>query len=394
MATNRNAVKAGFFMLFSIAAAIAIIIGIVGFSKFKPQQTRLVAFTLSDNIGGLRQGDDVRLGGFKVGSVSDIRYLKKDDLGPNLPPADGIVVWMTFPAEYVLATDAKVGVEASLTGATWINISDLGHLLAMDPNGMLVGRPDALTAFKTELGEIGPKLNGDLDDVHNTLDTYKSVGTKAGADVHDLSIDLHARLKQVSDSAQAALDSIHEWLGPSTTDFHQSVANLRHITDNLNDKVPGITASTQKLLDQLNASVAKAQGAIDDVKTTAANAKDLTAQARSIIIRNSGAIDEIVAGLKRASDNIDNATVEIRASPWRLLYKPTPDEMANLNLYDAARQFAQGANNVNDAAVALRDALKDGQADPAKVQKLYDNLIDQFNQFHIAEDGLWKKVQE
>ena len=28
--------------------------------------------------------------------------------------------------------------------------------------------------------------------------------------------------------------------------------------------------------------------------------------------------------------------------------------MANLNLYDAARQFAEGANDMNDAATALR----------------------------------------
>jgi hypothetical protein len=31
--------------------------------------------------------------------------------------------------------------------------------------------------------------------------------------------------------------------------------------------------------------------------------------------------------------------------------------MANLNLYDSARQFADGAGSLNDAALALRDAL-------------------------------------
>ena len=66
--------------------------------------------------------------------------------------------------------------------------------------------------------------------------------------------------------------------------------------------------------------------------------------------------------------------VEIRRSPWRLLYKPSNNEMSNLNLYDSARQFAEGANSMSDAAEALRDALKDPDAKPEQLQKLVDEL--------------------
>jgi len=158
--------------------------------------------------------------------------------------------------------------------------------------------------------------------------------------------------------------------------------------------MPGLTSSAQDLLDKLNNTVARAQSSVDDVKATISNAKEMTATARSIVTRNQGRFDEIVAGLKKASDNIYQATVEVRASPWRILYKPTADEMANLNLYDAARQFADGANNLSDAATTLRDSLKDPAADPARVQKLYDDLMEQFNKFSATEDSLWKKVKE
>jgi uncharacterized phage infection (PIP) family protein YhgE len=293
-----------------------------------------------------------------------------------------------------LATDAKVSIESSLTGVTSVNISDLGSGPPLAENDTLPGRPDSLTAFKSSLADLGPKLNADLDKVHETLDTYDNVGKKASIDVHELAADLHVRLKSITESGVRALDSIHDWLGPSTGDFHQSVANIRDITGGLRKSIPPITASMQKLLDQVNATVARAQGAVDDVKATAANARELTATARSIIVRNQGHLDDIIKGLKRTSDNLTAASVEIRSSPWRLLYKPTADEMANLNLYDATRQFAQGANDLNDAAVALRDELRDTQPDPARVQKLYDALVDEFDKFQQAEDALWKKVKE
>ena len=108
---------------------------------------------------------------------------------------------------------------------------------------------------------------------------------------------------------------------------------------------------------------------------------------------NRGRIDEIVTSLKTTSVNLKGASVEIRQSPWRLLYKPTPDEMGNLNLYDSARQFADGASSLNDAATALRDSLADQKADPATVQKLMKNLDESFTNFKLVEDKLWREVK-
>jgi ABC-type transporter Mla subunit MlaD len=397
MANQRNAVRAGIFILLSVAGAIAIVVGITGSAAFTEQfMSRTISFTLADNIGGLRKGDDVRLGGLKVGIVKEIRFVKKDSMGEGKPAADSILVTVSIPTQYPLSTDAKVNVETGLTGVTDINISDLGHGPEMAETDILAGEPDALTAFKASLATLGPKVGVVLDKAHATLDTYDKAGALVSSDVHGLSTDLHGRLKQVGDSAQGALDSIHEMLGTENTpgNFHQAVANVKDMTATLKDRIPALTASSQALLDKLNNSVAKAQGAIDDVKATAANAKDMTAVARSVLVSNQGRLNAIVEGIKKTSDNLDQASVEIRASPWRLLYKPTPDEAANLNLYDAARQFAEGASDLDDAAVALRDGMKDEKADPVKLQKLYDDLQEQFNKFSDAENALWKKVQE
>ncbi|HWB18934.1 MAG TPA: hypothetical protein VG711_01435, partial [Phycisphaerales bacterium] len=92
-------------------------------------------------------------------------------------------------------------------------------------------------------------------------------------------------------------------------------------------------------------------------------------------------------------DNLKAATAEVRRSPWRLLYKPAAGEMANLNLYDAARQFADGANDMNDAASALRDALKDPDAKQTDIEKLVEKLDTSFANFGSIEKQLWDQVK-
>ena len=136
------------------------------------------------------------------------------------------------------------------------------------------------------------------------------------------------------------------------------------------------------------------QTTLADVSKTAENAKDLTGGARSLIITNKSKINDIIASVKTAGDNLKFATSEVRRSPWRLLYKPRPNEMANLNLFDAARQFAEGASDLNDASAALRDALKDSKTDQAQVEKLVERLDQSFAGFKKVEDGLWKEVKE
>ena len=66
MARDRNELKAGIFIVVSIVLVIGVIVAIKGVGRFiEPRQVRTAVFTLKDDIGGLRVGDDVRVGGLK-----------------------------------------------------------------------------------------------------------------------------------------------------------------------------------------------------------------------------------------------------------------------------------------------------------------------------------------
>jgi len=390
MAKQRNALRAGVVILISIAAAIAIILAIAGIDRFTTKfAQRHVIFSLADDIGGLRQGDEVRLGGLRIGTVSYIHFVGHGSEGNGEPTEDLIDVDIAVPVEYHLNTDAVVGIETTVTGVTTMNISDLGSGPELTDNQSIRGEPSLITQLGRTVTAISPQVADDLKQLHQTLASIN----RAADDAHVLESEGRKHLADVSASATGALDSIHGWLGPSTGDFHQSMAHVRSITAEVDHDLPPMAASASDVLKHADSAVKKADASLDDVKVIVGHLRSTSAAIRSVVLQNQSRFGEIVAGLRATSDNLDAASIEIRSSPWRLLYKPAPNEIANLNIYDAARQFAQGASDMDDAAAALRDSLKDPDVKPATVQKLYDALTERFEHFKEVEDDLWQKVK-
>jgi uncharacterized phage infection (PIP) family protein YhgE len=272
-----------------------------------------------------------------------------------------------------LHDNAHVAVQGTLTGGSWLNIDDLGNGTLLAGDGVLEGHPSAFGSVLSSLSGSGPDLAALLREVHTV--TVPKV---------DAAVD----------KATDTLTSIHDLLGDVKTDFRGTLAHLNVITANAQDKLPGLLDHLDQVASKLATTIDNAQSTLADIKATAANAKDFTSAARDIVSDNHGRLDTIIASLKLTSDNLKGASAEIRRSPWRLFYKPEPGEMGNLNLFDATRAFADGANNVNDASLALRDALKNPNSDPKEIQKLMDQLDQAFANFNLVEHKLWDSVKD
>jgi len=186
---------------------------------------------------------------------------------------------------------------------------------------------------------------------------------------------------------------LEDMLGESKTDFKGTVHNLKTATGTINEKLPGVMDAAHQFIARLDDTVKNTSGTLDDVKLSMANFRTVSEKARDVVGGNKGKLDAMIASLKTTGDNLKYASSEVRRSPWRLLYKPGAGEVANLNLYDSTRQFAEGAGQLNDAAVALRDALKDPDVDQAQVQKLVEKLDKSFAGFQDVEQQLWQQVK-
>jgi phospholipid/cholesterol/gamma-HCH transport system substrate-binding protein len=402
VAKQRNALRAGIFMVVSLALIMVVIVAITGASKFTESfNTYSVAFNLSDDIGGLRAADEVRIGGLKVGSVRDIEIDQQKS---------AVVVVIDIPASYIVAKDADVYVQRGLTGTAAINIDSLGTGPRATSGDFLTGRPDQLAGLFHMLADMKPdirtvvdnlktasaKVNTDLDKLAVTADSFSATGFAATDTVQSL----HMRLPEIVDRIETLLDSAHQmvvavriFFGSSSSDFHDTVANLNRITGSLRDRVPDILEQIHTLVAKLDGAVDHATAALVDIQATASNLQSASRTIRSVLTDNHGKLDAIIASLKATGDNLKYASVEIRHSPWRLLYQPKPGEVANLNIYDSVRQFAEAANSLDDASTSLKDTLNDPHADPEQVKRLMAHLDDSFTKFQQVQAKLWNEIK-
>ncbi len=382
MPKRRSDLRAGLFILLSLGLVGGAVVAIKGVrTVFVHETVRKVRFTLKDDIGGLRVGDDVRLGGYKVGQVDGI-----DVAGLGTGGDPHILIRFTLPEQYPLGADAHMFVEASLTGTAVLNIDSLGAGPVLMADQELTGHLSGISSLLADAGEAGPEIRQIIDTIRNsTLPHIDAASAQLP--------DTLASYRTTSDHARAAVDQFGSVFGDTKADIRGTMANLNSITAAAKARIPDLLDHANTVLVKAAATVDDAKLAMVDVRGTLANTRALTAGARDVVLNNKGKFDGVIASLKNTSDNLKEATAEVRRNPWRLLYKPAPGEMDNLALYDAARQFAEGANHVDDAALALRDAMQNPNVDHDQVQALVGKLNDSFDHFNAVEQKLWSSVK-
>jgi ABC-type transporter Mla subunit MlaD len=387
---ERNAFKAGLFMVISLGLIVAIIVGIKGVGRFVERaQYRTVRFALADDVGGLSAGDEVRIGGAKVGVVRSVD-IDVDGSATTQPVAAGIVVDFTMPERFKVRQNAMVSVQSTVTGVSVLNFASLGSGEEVPESVVLTGQPGGLNALLASAGQIGPEVLGLVRDVRGV--TLPKVNTAVDSG-NTLLQHVNAKVEPLSQKGGDFLDAVTSLLGDTKTDIRQVIANLNAVTATVREKLPGILDQTHGLLAKVSTAIERTNSALVDIQTIAANTRDITDSTRQILLGNRGKIESIITSLRDTGINLKNASAEIGRSPWRLLYRPSPGEMANLNLYDSARQFADGANNLSDAANSLRDAINAKAQDPEQLRKLMQRLNDSFDHFTMVEDHLWAQVK-
>jgi len=295
-----------------------------------------------------------------------------------------IVVRFRLPKYVGLTEQARVIVESSVTGTSNLNIDNINPAgTALADGGTIKGTPGSLTALLASLGDVGPKMS-------TTIDEYKGLATDIRAKVEPA----YQKYAGVTDRGSEALSQVRDVFGESKVDFKGTMANLNASTATIKEKIGPILEKLDGGLAKVQSSLDSATAAMADIKAVADNTRDITGNLRGILNNNRSRIEGMIASLKTTGDNLKGATSEIRRAPWRLIYKPAGVDQQNQSLFDSARQFSEGANDLDDAAAALRDALKNPAVDAAQIQKLVDQLDLSFQKFNKVESQLWQQVKE
>jgi ABC-type transporter Mla subunit MlaD len=449
MEKKRNAFKAGLFIIASILVAFTIIVGIRGLNTYiDPREVRSVSFTLKDDLSGLNVGDDVRVGGFKVGEVRKIEIIPGDDPrvadrvahaapGDEKVSKDGhlLLVSFTIPKKYAFHEGASVTVQSTVTGQASINIENLGGRSkpAIPTQVALVGHVGGIGAVVSALDEVKPRVLSILRQVdeitvptinavvtnvkEKSLPTFNSALTQvdkttvptinatladARLDIGDILFNVRTNtvpkanatltsFKQTADHATDLVDEVRSDVKPAADKFHAVGDSAKGMLDEVKDVFSDTKTDIRGTMANMNAATASIKETLPQILEEFTQAMSTI---RAIVTENRPQISGILGSFGETSRTLKHAMAELRRAPWRLIWRPNSDDEKNLTVFETARQFASGASDLKDAAEKLQDKLNDKNVDKKEVAQTLERIRASFDKFQVVEKRLWEQVKE
>ncbi len=437
---TRNNVRTGIFVTVALFLGMAIIIILTDpwDAIFSEKTTYSVVFDVTDGVKTLDEGADVRVGGLKRGSVNSVELTPPDDSSEDDTYTSVIKVTFELDQSIPLFPDARIAVGAGLIGSdAWLDIIDLG-------NRKVVKQPDGSEALvmlpMDQRVPEGAQLNGytasmlasflGLDDEEikgnfsNTLQFFGSLETKYQGDIKpsldnikDISIDTKAliadirkrwegcpevgegwgdKVNNIVEEARLGVEQFHgamkdgreliadakTVIGENKEDFRTIVSNVKDTTEwvktDLQDRIVKIADDVQHFLDTGQEGLDGAIALLEDVK------RDYSGW--------SGDIDEALLNANLFAQQLKLAMIEIRHSPWKLLYQPSQQEFQHEMLYDSARAFALAAADLKSASAYVEEVStkypEQLQQDPEAWADIQQRLLDSLERYEEAQTRL------
>ncbi|HEY4300873.1 MAG TPA: MlaD family protein [Candidatus Didemnitutus sp.] len=246
MNNKSQTVRVGLFFLLGLALAWITLESLNGGRIFRPKgYTLLAGFA---DVKGLKVGDEVRMAGVKIGSVSNTRLA-----------AHRVEAVLTIDADVPIPTDAVASVEqASLLGSNYLAVTfgTPGGPLLKDQDEIKTKPTIDLGEVIAQIGAVGNKIEGMLDSVG------KSFGTGENGNLF------------------TRLDKLMSENGPKLT---ETISNLQDITAKIRngDGTIGRLVNDPKLHDDLVTTVGEIKLAADDARSFMNDAKGIVGDVKS-----------------------------------------------------------------------------------------------------------------
>lgn len=414
---TRNNLAAGVFVLAALTGATACVVILAGAFDHLGRRPYTAEFPLDIGVAGLDIGSKVTLGGREIGFVRKVKF---DGAGGG--EVERVLVTMAIDKGLALRQDAVAYLEKPLLGSTaTINFASLG--------GADTGRADAgtilrgaqappsifasagygeeqaqqLKSIMRRMDEITLKVTGTIDDFNSTAypDTKLAIAEGKG-----LITDARERSKAWFDRADSIMKNIDEAAakGPALAEDLQGrldeiktlLASAQSYLDDNREKVDATIANMEEGTGKANAFLDRLRGELSDqassLLTRGKDAMDranvVLEESESILRESRPDIRRSMANFRLGSDQLKATVEEVRASPWRLLYRPDTRELEYELLYDSARSYAAAVSDLRSVTDALRAAQNAGgpAADEARIDALLETLDRAFQNYRTAEE--------
>ncbi len=392
--SSANAVRAGLFVIISIAIAVAVIVALSGvLAKLEPTNPYTVRFELANGAAGLETDSPVRVGGRDVGRVSRIMF-ERDDSGE----LSGVLVQIAIDDDLVVHEGATAYLERPLLGSgAALNFESLGDHTRGDipPGGMIPGATQ-VPQFMAQAGYGATQreqLQSTLARAHDFTEEFTAELDAIIKDVRAMTADARERSGGWFDRT----DEIIEEIRSASAEIRQGVEEGRALVASLQDGVDDNRENIDRVIANIESASARAdelmlrvnEETIAMVEALLQDGRDGVADARAAINRVDGlvaeqtpAVRKSLANARLASDQLRLTMGEVRRAPWRLLHRPAERELEFELLYDAARAYASAVSDLRDASESL-DRLS---AESQDITPYAQSLSEAFERYQSAEE--------
>jgi hypothetical protein len=177
----------------------------------------------------------------------------------------------------------------------------------------------------------------------------------------------------------------------------QNVSNLindnagtyQEIVDNIDSTVVDVSSVAQQLR---STTMPKLEAFVDTAQTTLADVQKVVVDVKTRVGPWLADVDRTLANLMLASQQLNQLLTEVKASPWRLLYRPTDAQMGQELIYEASRNFVFGAADLKSAASSMQRLIDTRgaalAADDPQLELLRSNLLESAKRYQRAQEQL------
>lgn len=425
---SRNNLKAGIFVVTGLVLAFVVIVMVGDVDRFLSSRSDYVLrFGIGLGVDGVVPGSPVKIGGLSAGRVVAVAPEMEDQR------VVGALVTVELDSTLALYTNARIERVAPLLGGTAaIHIDDVGgpqggRRLA-DGEVMDVGGGTAGGGLRRLVGEqnaqrisdILANLDRTLAAIGRDYDTSLGPGIRqlgdALADAREVIASIRADVPQWRariDSTLRNVDEASTRLSPLLEDGRALVGDLRDGTgkivaavDDNRGSIDEIVRNVRVSSDDLRAILQRVRSEmLDRVDALFDQANrgliafgDVGERLRSEIDALSPDLESALADARLMAEQLKLAAIEVRRSPWRLLYRPTDKELENELLFDAARSFAMAASDLRSSAETIDRVLsRDAEflrSQPEQAQRVRDLLTGALQRYEQAQNRLFTIIVE
>lgn len=401
---TRNNVKAGVWVTVCLGVGLAVTAALTDLWEkvSRSYDSYVVEFEVLHGIDDLGVGSSVRVGGLAAGRVTELMPVASAE-----GVYDTIVVRFDLESDYELHGDAAINVDGSLIGSeSWLSISNLGSPDAPLAEGDVLTGLASPGMLATLLGPENANKAGTLvDDASRIMGDVgrvtEALGTDYEAKFRPILNDVNGFTGNL-DGWSTKIDAVMEDAPEVMSEARATVTETRAMVTENREAVKEIVENVQLAsVDVRNVARTFDQETIVKINTILESSQAIVDDAADVVLTFSTDYDgwathvgETLANLSLSSQQVKLAAMDIKSNVWKLMYRPTTDELQNELLHEAARSFAMAAADLK-ASVTMVDRVMTNHGerlsgDDGAFTRLQQGLTNSLENYEKAQKQLYE----